>query len=91
MDLINILFITAFIINIVTAFYAFYVKKALQGGALQRVSMATALSVLVFGIHHLMLIVFHQEYLLVMSESIQALSSLILVWAIYELYKTIKV
>ena len=89
--LIKILFIFAFILNIIAAIYAFYIRKTMKGGSLQRVALATALSALVFGVHHLGEIASAEQGLMAIAESIESISALLLIWAIYELYQITKI
>lgn len=91
MELVSILFVSAFVINIISAVYANQIRKTMQGGSLQRVALAAALSALVFGIHHLGESIFVGGNLVAIAEGTEAISGLLLIWAIYEFYQTIKV
>jgi hypothetical protein len=90
-DFVTVLFSGALVINFVAAGYAFYIRSLMKGGALQRVAFTSALSALVFGFHHLGEVVFEHSKFLAVTESVESVAGLLLIWAIYELYLAIKV
>ncbi len=86
-------FWAAFILDILIVWYAFSLTKRMgKGGLLGKVTIYTALSASVFGIHHIMELLLEEVHHGVeIAESIEGIAAVLLGMAVFQLYKLTRV
>ena len=82
------MFYAAFILDLIIFYFAFSLYRQIKGSTLASVALYASLSAFVFGLHHLGEVLFHDSVTgITIAESIESVAALLLLIAIYYLYK----